>query len=103
MEAHVDQFVLEFANREMAEISLWQEYEPRQELVVGVIDQKAHLIETPEFVAERIRLALQYVPAEKLWISPDCGFATTAYWIAMGKLRAMVAGTAIVRRELTGR
>jgi 5-methyltetrahydropteroyltriglutamate--homocysteine methyltransferase len=102
LESRVDQFLLEFANREMAEIDLWQEYQPRQELVVGVIDQKAHLIETPEFVAERIRLALRTIPAEKLWISPDCGFATTAYWIAMGKLRAMVEGTAIVRRELTG-
>ena len=30
-----------------------------------------HLVETPEFVAERIRLALQHVPADKLWISPD--------------------------------
>jgi len=103
LEARVDQFLLEFTNREMAEIELWQEYQPRQELVVGVIDQKAHLIETPEFVAERIRLALRYVPAEKLWLSPDCGFATTAYWIAMGKLQAMVAGTAMVRHELTGR
>ena len=69
LEAQVDQFVLEFTNRQMADIDLWQEYQPRQELVVGVVDQKCFTIETPEFVADRIRTALKYVPADKLWIS----------------------------------
>jgi 5-methyltetrahydropteroyltriglutamate--homocysteine methyltransferase len=102
LEARVDQFVFEFTNRQMADIDLWQEYQPRQELVVGVVDQKCYTIETPEFVADRIRTALKYVPAEKLWISSDCGFSATPYWIAMGKLRAMMDGVAIVRRELEG-
>jgi 5-methyltetrahydropteroyltriglutamate--homocysteine methyltransferase len=103
LEARVDQFLLEFANRQMADIDLWQQYRPRQELVVGVIDQKAYMIETPEVVAERIRTALQYVPAEQLWISPDCGLSSTPYWIGLAKLQAMVEGTLLVRRELEGR
>jgi 5-methyltetrahydropteroyltriglutamate--homocysteine methyltransferase len=102
LEARVDQFLFEFANRQMVDIQLWREFQPRQELVVGVIDQKAYLIETPEFVAERVRQALQYVPAEQLWISPDCGLGREPYWLAMAKLRAMVAGVATVRRELGG-
>jgi 5-methyltetrahydropteroyltriglutamate--homocysteine methyltransferase len=102
LEAQVDQFVFEFTNRQMADIELWQEYQPRQQLVVGVVDQKAFAIETPEFVAERVRTALKYVPAEKLWISSDCGFQGAPYWIAMGKLQAMMDGVATVRRELTG-
>ena len=102
LEARVDQFLLEFANRQMADVDLWQQYHPRQELVVGVIDHKAYMIETPDEVAERIRTALEYVPAEQLWISPDCGMSPTPYWIAMAKLRAMVAGTEIVRGELGG-
>jgi 5-methyltetrahydropteroyltriglutamate--homocysteine methyltransferase len=102
LEARVDQFVFEFTNRQMADIDLWQEYQPRQELVVGVVDKKCYEIETPEFVADRVRTALKYVAAEKLWISPDCGFSSTPYWIGIGKLRAMVDGVAIVRRELAG-
>jgi 5-methyltetrahydropteroyltriglutamate--homocysteine methyltransferase len=101
-EAPVDQFILEFASRQMAEIDLWQQYRPRQELVMGVVDQKCFAVETPEFVAERIRTALQYVPAEQLWVSPDCGLNPTPYWVGVAKLQAMVAGAAIVRRELTG-
>jgi 5-methyltetrahydropteroyltriglutamate--homocysteine methyltransferase len=40
------------------------------------------------------------VPAEKLWINPDCGFNPTPRWVALPKLEAMVEGTKIVRREL---
>lgn len=63
-------------------------------------DQKSFYIETPEDVAERIRTALKYVPAEKLWINPDCGLNPTPRWIALPKLKSMVEGTKIVRREL---
>src|SRR4051794_38976783 len=41
-----------FTNRQMADIDLWQEYQPRQELVVGVVDQKCFTIETAAFVAD---------------------------------------------------
>ena len=100
LDAKADQFVLEFANREMAEIDFWKEVGRRKELGAGLIDQKSFYVETPEDVAERIRVALKYVPAEKLWINPDCGFNPTPRWIALPKLKAMVEGTKIVRREL---
>lgn len=97
-----DQFALEFANREMSEINLWQEFPNDKELAAGLVDVKNYYCETPEDVAERIRIALQYVPAEKLSVVPDCGFSQTARWAAKRKLKAMVEGTKIVRRELTG-
>ncbi|HEV8344597.1 MAG TPA: methionine synthase [Candidatus Binatia bacterium] len=100
LDAKCDQFVLEFANREMAEIDFWKEVGQRKELGAGLIDQKSFYVETPEDVAERIRIALKYAPAEKLWINPDCGFNPTPRWIALPKLMAMVEGTKIVRREL---
>jgi 5-methyltetrahydropteroyltriglutamate--homocysteine methyltransferase len=97
----VDQFIFEFANRQMAEIDLWQQFQPRQELGMGVVDQKCYTVETPECVADRIRTALKYVPADKLWVSPDCGLNPAPYWIGVAKLRAMTEGAALVRRELT--
>jgi 5-methyltetrahydropteroyltriglutamate--homocysteine methyltransferase len=102
LDMHVEQFALEFANREMAEIELWQEFPNDKQLAAGLVDVKNYYIEKPEDVAERIRIALKYVPADKLWITPDCGFSQTARWAAKGKLKAMVDGAAIVRRELTG-
>ena len=94
------QTLIEYANREMAELDLFKEYPPNREVGVGIVDVKAYQVESPEEVARRIRAALQWVPAERLWISPDCGFWEAPRHVAVGKMRAMVAGTRIVRKEL---
>jgi 5-methyltetrahydropteroyltriglutamate--homocysteine methyltransferase len=102
-DAACQQVHLEFANREMAEVELWGEYGGDKELSAGVIDVKARYVETPEVVADRIRRVLRHCPAEKLYVAPDCGFSQTARWVAVAKLKAMVAGRDFVRRELAGR
>ena len=78
------------------------EFAVEKELGAGVIDIKSFYQETPEDVAERIRELLQYVPPEKLYVSPDCGFFQLPRWLTYVKLEAMVAGAAIVRREIEG-
>lgn len=100
LEAKCDQFVLEFANRELAEIDLWREYSVDRELGAGVIDVKAFYPETAEQVAGRIRALLCHIPPEQLWVNPDCGFNHTPRWVAAAKLRAMVEGARMVRAEL---
>jgi 5-methyltetrahydropteroyltriglutamate--homocysteine methyltransferase len=69
-------------------------------IVLGVIDLGDATVETPEQVAQRIRSALQYLPAERLIPAPDCGMKYLARDVAFGKLCALSAGAAIVRREL---
>jgi methionine synthase II (cobalamin-independent) len=66
----------------------------------GVIDVKSTITETAEEVASRIRQILQYVPANQLGLTTDCGLILLQRYIAIEKLRALVAGAAIVRREL---
>ena len=100
LEVKADQLVLEFANREMRESDLWKELGIDRELGAGVIDVKSFYIETPEDVAERIREMLESVPAERLYVNPDCGFFQLPRWISYLKLEAMVAGAKIVRKEL---
>jgi 5-methyltetrahydropteroyltriglutamate--homocysteine methyltransferase len=95
-----EQFVLEFANREMSELDLWRDTLPERELAAGVIDVKNFHRETPDEVAAKIRQVLKFVPAEKLWIVLDCGFNQSPRWYAVAKLNALVAGTRIVRAEL---
>ncbi|HZQ07976.1 MAG TPA: methionine synthase [Anaerolineae bacterium] len=100
MQFHVAQLVLEFANRELAELELCREIAAHKELAVGVVDVKSYYIETPEDVAQRVRKVLALVPAEKLTLVPDCGFSQTARWAARAKLHALVDGTRLVRNEL---
>jgi 5-methyltetrahydropteroyltriglutamate--homocysteine methyltransferase len=72
---------------------------PSKTIVLGVIDLSDLSIETPETVAARIRWALPHVRAERLLIAPDCGMKYLPREVAFGKLQAMVAGAAIVRKE----
>jgi 5-methyltetrahydropteroyltriglutamate--homocysteine methyltransferase len=100
LDVKCDRFLFEFANRELSEIELWKEIGDEREFAAGLVDVKSFYVETPEDVAERIRVALKYIPAEKLYICPDCGFFPVPRWLAFLKLQNMVRGTKIVRREL---
>jgi 5-methyltetrahydropteroyltriglutamate--homocysteine methyltransferase len=86
----------------MKEIELIKEISAHREVGVGVVDVKSFYVETPEDVAQRIRTALKYAPAEKLTLVPDCGFFQLPRWLTVLKLRALVAGSNIIRGELTG-
>jgi 5-methyltetrahydropteroyltriglutamate--homocysteine methyltransferase len=97
---NADVLHLEFANRSMAECELWPEHGADKILCAGVIDVKGRSVETAETVAGRIRTLLRFVEPDKLWLAPDCGLSQTARSLASGKLRSLVAGAAIVRREL---
>lgn len=103
LEVKADQFALEFANREMSEVALWKEFGGERELAAGVIDVKSMYLETPEDVAERIRVVLEHVKPEKLYVTCDCGFSASSRGLARAKLQALVAGAEIVRKELHGK
>jgi 5-methyltetrahydropteroyltriglutamate--homocysteine methyltransferase len=100
--ARVDQVVLEFARKGLDDLRLIRQHGWDKWLGFGVIDVKTSEVETPELVAERIRRALEYLPADRLMINPDCGLRHLPPEVARRKLRAMVAGVAAVRAELTG-
>jgi 5-methyltetrahydropteroyltriglutamate--homocysteine methyltransferase len=71
-------------------------------IILGVLDLSDPAVETPETVAERIRNGLKHVDADKVVIAPDCGLKYLPRDVAYGKMRAMVDGAAIVRKELRG-
>ena len=73
-----------------------------KDVLVGAIDVARDQVETPGQVAATIRAALKYVPAEKLYPCTNCGMVPLAREVAFGKLKALAAGAALVRRELAG-
>ena len=66
----------------------------------GVIDVKSTITETADEVADRIRKLCEYVPADRLGVTTDCGLILLQRYIAKDKLHALVEGTNIVRAEL---
>ena len=66
----------------------------------GIVDVKSYYVETPEDIADRVRLCLQHAPADRLVFAPgDCGLSQTARWAAKPKLRNLVAGIRQVKRK----
>ncbi|MGH3097499.1 MAG: hypothetical protein ACRDMV_16065 [Streptosporangiales bacterium] len=101
LDARIDQLVLEFARKGYDDLELFRHHGWDRKLGLGVIDVKSGEIEPPDLVAERVRKALQVVPADRLVVNPDCGLRHLPPPVARAKLRAMVAGVAAVRDELT--
>jgi 5-methyltetrahydropteroyltriglutamate--homocysteine methyltransferase len=100
LEMTVDEFHLEMASREFAEIEMIAEIGAVKDVAVGIIDVKSYYIESEDEIARRVRLCLEYVPPERLSFAPDCGLSQTARWAARLKLQNMVAGVRQVRKEL---
>jgi 5-methyltetrahydropteroyltriglutamate--homocysteine methyltransferase len=69
-------------------------------VLFGAIDVGTEEVETPDVVAGRIRRALEHVPADRLMPCTDCGLVPRSRAAARGKMRALAAGAALVRREL---
>jgi 5-methyltetrahydropteroyltriglutamate--homocysteine methyltransferase len=101
-DVEVDEFVLDFACREMEDAALLAELPKDKGVAVGVIDIRTLEIEEPEQVAARIRKVLRHVPAERVTLTTDCGMKQLPRYNAVKKLEALVSGARIVRRELTG-
>jgi 5-methyltetrahydropteroyltriglutamate--homocysteine methyltransferase len=98
-----DELVLEFANREMAELDVLTDLAPHRDVAVGVVDVKNSYLETADDVAERIeRVLAAGVPGDRLTLVPDCGFSQTARWAARPKLHALVDGTRLVLGRTRG-
>ena len=100
LDLKADEIHVEMASREYAELEIIGQIAERTDVAVGIIDVKSYFIETPEFIAERVRECLKHAPADKLSFAPDCGLSQTARWAAKQKLANMVAGVRIVRQEL---
>jgi 5-methyltetrahydropteroyltriglutamate--homocysteine methyltransferase len=96
----VDEIHVEMASREFAELEILGDIAARHDVAVGIIDVKSYYIETPQDVAARVRRCLKFAPAGRLSLAPDCGLSQTARWAARQKLKNMVEGVKIVRREL---
>lgn len=95
-----DQLVLEFANREMAEIELLAALAEDFDIAAGVVDVKNWFVESTDDVARRLDMCLSHMPAERLSVTADCGFSALSRQVAREKMQAMVDGAALVRGRL---
>jgi 5-methyltetrahydropteroyltriglutamate--homocysteine methyltransferase len=104
----VQQLVLEYATPRAGELAaLLDSTEIRQEkeLGLGVVNPRTVEIESAEVIETRIREALSYLPSERIFLNPDCGFGTfsnrpvNTLELAERKLAAIVEVATRLRSE----
>lgn len=96
----VDQIDLEFAN---SDYSLLEEFDadPFTKVIgLGVVDSHSHSIEPAEEIAAGIRRSLKYIPADRMFVDPDCGLKTRTVEEAKAKLTNIREAVDIVKAEL---
>ncbi len=73
--AKVDELALEFAMPQAGPVDVLAGLPEGMRLGLGCVDVRCVEREAPETIVERVRAALRHVPAGRLSLNPDCGFA----------------------------
>ena len=71
-----------------------------KDVLAGAIDVASRIVETPEQVAANIRAVMTHVAPERIFPCTNCGMVVLPREVVRGKMAALAAGAAIVRREL---
>ena len=53
-----------------------QKYPATKKIVLGLVTTKSSVLESKKAIIERIHEAEKYVPLDRLYLSPQCGFAS---------------------------
>ena len=76
-EEHVSSYFLEFDTERAGGFEPLAEVTEGKVAVLGLITTKDGQLEDKEAVIARIHEAEKYLPLEQLWLSTQCGFAST--------------------------
>ncbi len=108
---NVQQLVLEFATPRAGELAALlgvREIVNEKELGLGVVNPRTPETEPVRAIVERVKEALQYLPPERIFLNPDCGFGTfssrpmNSVKVAVRKLEALAQAAAVLRADYPG-
>jgi len=97
----IDEFVLDYANRDMDGIEFLANCPKDKGIQVGILDIRTNMLETPDVIADRTRRVLKHLSPEQVTLSTDCGMKPLPRMVARMKLQALAEGAAIVRKEVS--
>ncbi|MFE8698219.1 vitamin-B12 independent methionine synthase [Cytobacillus sp. FJAT-53684] len=101
----IDQLVLEYATPRAGEIEAIKEF-THAEIGFGVVNPRTEEIETAEEIVEKVNHLLKLIPANQIYLNPDCGFGTFAQRpmnseeIASQKLKVMSKAANLLREQI---
>jgi 5-methyltetrahydropteroyltriglutamate--homocysteine methyltransferase len=99
-----DVWTIEATENDFKELPLFASYRDRlkKKIAVGVVSHRTLQADFPDVVAARVRRCLEYIPADKLVLSTDCGFGRQGFnrHLAFYKTVAIPMARNIVLKEL---
>ncbi len=81
-------------------LEVFRAYRYARDIGPGVYDIHSPRIPSVEEMADRVRASLGVLPAERLWVNPDCGLKTRTWDEVIPALENMVAAAELVRQEI---
>jgi 5-methyltetrahydropteroyltriglutamate--homocysteine methyltransferase len=87
--ARIDEVVLEHCTLGYNLMDLWNLWDFRGALALGVIDQRSDAIETPEVIRDRAKPALKFFSPDRLLLTSECGFGHVPIDITRAKLAVL--------------
>ena len=95
-----DVISIESARSEMAILQSFVDFEYPNEIGLGVYDIHSPNAPSVGDITTRLRQANEYIPAQRLWVNPDCGLKTRQWDEVSPALKNMVAAATQVRQEI---
>lgn len=74
-----DVITIETSRSDMDLLEAFKEFEYPNEIGPGVYDIHSPNVPSVEWIEDLLRKAAQNIPAERLWVNPDCGLKTRAW------------------------
>jgi 5-methyltetrahydropteroyltriglutamate--homocysteine methyltransferase len=96
----VDQIDLEFANSDYSLLDEFSDNPFTKYVGLGISDVHTHGIEPVDQLVDGIRRSLKHIPADRMFVDPDCGLKTRTVDEAKEKLANIQKAVDVVREEL---
>jgi 5-methyltetrahydropteroyltriglutamate--homocysteine methyltransferase len=94
-----DVITIETSRSDMELLEVFEDFDYPNEIGPGVYDIHSPNIPTTTQITELLQKAAQHIPAERLWVNPDCGLKTRNWQEVKPALEAMVAAAKQLRHK----
>ncbi|NNM52520.1 MAG: 5-methyltetrahydropteroyltriglutamate--homocysteine S-methyltransferase [Pseudomonadales bacterium] len=95
-----DVITIETSRSDMELLHVFDEFKYPNEIGPGVYDIHSPNIPTQEHIVQLMKKAAERIPAERLWVNPDCGLKTRQWSEVIPALTHMVAAAKTLRGEV---
>jgi 5-methyltetrahydropteroyltriglutamate--homocysteine methyltransferase len=95
-----DVITIETSRSDMELLDAFKTFEYPNEIGPGVYDIHSPNIPNEAYMVKLMKLAAERVPAERLWVNPDCGLKTRQWAEVLPALTNMVAAAKTLRASL---